>query len=542
MRTPNKNFKIKASTTKTTLSAHDREHKQWNRRSFLQALGLVGGGSIALGGASLSAASPSPLMAALNKAENDDRILVLIRLKGGNDGLNTIVPIYDYDTYANNRPTIKFAESSLYKLSDDFGIPQHMEPLQRMWGEGSFKIVHGVGYNEQNLSHFRSADIWASGEEIEFEDTGILGRFFENQFPDFLTQLPEIPPAIQIGSIGNLLFDGADTNYAFSVSNPDQLSQIAEDGTLHRMDNIPGCGFGEQLRFMRNAANTTFTYAGVINQAYEASTNSVEYSEGNLSAQMAIISRMIKGNLGTKIYLVTLDGFDTHANQANDHQSLMTEVADSVSKFYEDLDAAGMADKVLSMTFSEFGRRIFENGSNGTDHGAAAPAMLFGPAVEGNGFIGSHPDLSDPEGPGNLKASIDFRQLYATVLKEWLCLDTNLVNSIILEEDYEPLSLGFGCASLSTPEFALAPQFNHTATYQNRDTFLELNITQTQHVDIRLYDILGREIGSLKNSMLTPGTYKINIKETIKQPLHKGQYIYRIGAGRQFYSKSIMIQ
>lgn len=542
MKTPYKNFNYNTAQKKS-VSAHDQEHKHWNRRSFLQALGLVGGGSMLLAGSPISASRPSPLSAALSSAESEGRILVLIRLKGGNDGLNTIVPLYDYDTYASKRPTLRFNKSDLYNLSSDFAIPNYMKGLQSLWGEGKFKVVHGVGYNEQNLSHFRSSDIWASGEETEFEDTGVLGRYFENIYPDFITNLPEIPPAIQIGSIGNLIFDGDETNYAFSVSNPDQLEKIAESGTLHDVVNLPDCTYGEQLGFMRTAANTTFTYAGVINQAYENSTNAVEYGDGDLAGQLAIISRMIKGNLGTKIYLVTLDGFDTHADQKNDHQALMTDLADSISTFYEDLATAGLEEQVLSMTFSEFGRRIFENGSQGTDHGAAAPALLFGPAVNGNGFIGEHPDLEDPEGPGNLKAAIDFRQVYASVLKEWLCLDASLVDSVLLRGSFESLSLGFSCNTLSiSGNNTTYDPFVHVATYQQDRTFLEFTVAAAQHMDIKLYNIIGQEMGTLKNEMMTPGSYKIDIKKSISTTLMSGQYIYRIVTNTNRYSRSVLIK
>lgn len=533
---------LKKSISSMDLSDHDKEHKHWNRRSFLQALGLVGSGSMMLAGSSLAASKPSPLSVVLNTAENGDRVLVLIRLKGGNDGLNTIVPLYDYDTYASQRPSIRFDQNTLYKLSPDFGIPAHMQPLQSLWGEGKCKVVHGVGYQDQNLSHFRSSDIWASGEETDYVDTGVLGRYFENLYPDFLTNLPQNPPAIQIGSIGNLLFEGDETNYAFSVSNPDQLEKIAESGTLHDLINLPDCLYGEQLGFMRSSANTTFTYAGVIHEAYNRSANSVQYGEGNLANQLAIIARMIKGNLGTKIYMVTIDGFDTHANQKQDHENLMRDLSDSVQKFYEDLANTGMDDQVISMTFSEFGRRIFENGSGGTDHGAAATALLFGPALGDNGFIGNHPDLSDPEGPGNLRAGIDFRSIYATVLKEWLCLDPDFVDTVLLQGSYHSVSLGFSCNGLSVSENPVRKdQLTHIATYKNRKTYLELEIRNTHHLDIRLYDIMGKEIGILKNEVLTPGNYSIDIENTIKRQLSMGQYIYRIVTNRQKYSRSIMI-
>ena len=216
---------------------HSQEHKKWSRRSFIQALGLVGGGSILLGSKNVTASVPSPLISALSASESD-RVLVLIRLKGGNDGLNTIVPIYDYDRYANFRPTLKLEESSLYNLTPDFGLPSFMSDLQSLWGNGAMKVVHGVGYNDASLSHFSGSDIWASTDLNDSIQTGFLGRHYEDLYPDYLVNPPAIPPAIQIGSIGNLIFDGDDNNYAFSVANPDQLASIAESGTVHDLSLI----------------------------------------------------------------------------------------------------------------------------------------------------------------------------------------------------------------------------------------------------------------------------------------------------------------
>ena len=207
--------------------SHDQEHATWNRRSFIQALGLAGAGSIMLGGTNVSASAPSPLSVALSQSENDN-ILVIIRLKGGNDGLNTIVPLYDYDTYANLRPTIRHQENELLSLSPDFAIPSYMNALESVWGEGNMKVIHGVGYPDQSLSHFRSSDIWASTDAINDEQTGWWGRYFEDLYPDYLINPPEIPPAIQIGSIGNLIFEGTNSNYAFSVTDPEQLANLAQ--------------------------------------------------------------------------------------------------------------------------------------------------------------------------------------------------------------------------------------------------------------------------------------------------------------------------
>ena len=531
----------KSQQSKKEKKAHDHEHTQWSRRSFIQALGLAGGGSMILGGTAISATAPSPLAVAL--AENDnDNILVIIRLAGGNDGLNTIVPVYDYDTYANLRPTIRHQQSDLINLNGDFGIPNYMSDLESVWGEGSMKVIHGVGYPNQNLSHFTSTDIWASTADTYNEPTGWWGRYFEDLYPDYITTPPEIPPAIQIGSIGNLIFKGNNSNYAFSVANPEQLQNVAENGTLHDVLDIPDCIYGDKLLFMRATANTTFTYSSVINDAYMAANNNVEYGEGNLAEQLAMVARLIKGGLGSKVYMVTLGGFDTHADQIIRQQELLSDLSSTIKNFYDDLTSIGIQDKVLSMTISEFGRRPYENGSNGTDHGAASPLMLFGPALDGSGFIGNHPDLSTWDENDNLIPSNDFRSVYNTVLTDWFCLDPSIVNTILLNEPYENLNLGLSCETLSSSDFNNTKRIAHVATYQNNQTYIEIQLPSSAHVTIKLYDMLAKEIGTITNKLLQEGRHRFNIREKIQNRLSYGQYIYRISTGGQFYSNSVLIK
>ncbi len=522
-------------------AAHEKEHATWNRRSFIQALGLAGAGSIMVGHAAVTASQPSPLSVALANAENDN-ILVIIRLKGGNDGLNTIVPIYDYDNYANLRPTIKHNEANLINLNADFGVPNYMTEIESLWGDGKMKVVHGVGYDNQNLSHFTSSDIWASTQPNGFESTGWWGRYFEDLYPDYLISPPDTPPAVQIGSIGNLIFEGSDNNYAFSVANPDQLANVAENGTLHDVLDIPECVYGDKLLFMRSTANTTFVYSQVIHQAYLAANNSVEYGDGSLASQLAIVSRMIKGGLGTKVYMVTLDGFDNHANQVEDHQELLQDISKSMKDFYDDLASTGMDNEVLSMTISEFGRRPYENGSNGTDHGAASPVLLFGSGLQGNGFAGEHPNINVWDNNDNLIPSTDFRDIYSTILTDWFCLDPTVVDGILLNQTYENLDLGFSCNSLGISEFNNTSYLKHIPVYNGSQTSIEITMPATANVDIRLYDLMGKEIAVLANEILFAGKHKIDVKSKIKSRVSYGQYIYRISTGGQFYSKSIIIR
>ncbi|MBW2938479.1 DUF1501 domain-containing protein [Aureisphaera sp. CAU 1614] len=534
-------FQKKEKESKDERTVHDQEHLLWNRRSFIQALGLVGGGSMMLGSHTVSATKPSPLSVALAQSEND-HILVIIRLEGGNDGLNTIVPVYDYASYANLRPTIRHQQSDLLNLNADFAIPNYMNALESVWGDGNMKVVHGVGYPQQNLSHFRSTDIWASTADTYEEPTGWWGRYFEDLYPDYLINPPEIPPAVQIGNVGNLIFDGNNNNYAFTVANLEQLQNVAENGTLHDVVNIPDCVYGDKLLFMRATANTTFLYAETIHDAYTAASNNADYGEGDLGQQLSAVARLIKGGLGTKVYMVSLGSFDTHANQPERHQELLQDLSNSIKAFYEDLAVSGMDDKVLGMTISEFGRRPYENGSDGTDHGAASPVMLFGAGLNGSGFVGEHPDINEWDANDNLIPTNDFRDVYNSVLTNWFCLDPSVINTILLNQSYEILDLGIECETLSTNDFSNVNRFSHVPVYKNNTVYLELNVPSAGRGTIVLYDLVGREIGTIANKLFFEGRHSIDIKEALGKRLSFGQYIYRISIGGQHYSKSLMIK
>jgi len=558
-------FKNKVAKSHDSVASHNHEHQEWSRRSFLQALGIGCTGSILLGGSNVSASSISPLAIALNNSHNDN-ILILIRLSGGNDGLNTIVPTYDYDTYVNTRPNIYHKENSLIKLNDDFSIPDYMQRLESMWGDGQMKIVHGVGYDSQNLSHFKSSDIMATSQTNGgVLDKGWMGRYFNETNQDFLFNPPEKPLAIQIGSVGNLIFNYEDQQFAFLVSNPNQLEQIAENGTQFSLENLNvTCKSGQQQEFLRSLSNSTFKYSKVISDAYKAKVNTVEYDDNNISKQFSIIARLIKGNLGTKVYMVTLGGFDTHANQPERHAKLMGELSSAVANFYKDIKETGHDEKVLGMTFSEFGRRVNENGSNGTDHGAASPTMFFGTGLNGNGFVGNHPDLGDLDSHGNLKNSIDFRQLYASVLSQWLCIDEAVVSTAI-SGSYDSVGLGFSCRhsedptneeepvvieepkpdeNSETPELDVEEpkKFGHRAFNDAiHGPSIAIDIDKAMHVDIVLYTILGQRVGTIKNKFMAEGSHTIRVKDISSSEITPGEYIYRVSTMQGVSSKIIMI-
>ena len=525
------------------LKSHDRDHAHWDRRGFLRTLGMAGAGAISFGNSTLSVVE-SPL---LNQALSDaysDRILVLIRLKGGNDGLNTIVPLYDFDLYASKRPKIHIPQNKLIKLNDDFAMPNFMKNIDPLWKDGSMKVVHGVGYENQNLSHFKSSEIWATTNPESDISSGWMGRYFEGKYIDYMNNPPEKPLAIQIGGRGNMIFDGDLTTYSFSVSSPQRLKRVAENGTLFDNQDNGENLHGQQVSFLREASNTTFRYASVINQAYQNSKVFDSYANDNFDLQLSLVSRFIKGNLGTKVYMVSLGGFDTHANQPARHEVLMKRLTSAIQTFYNDLGDFGIADKVLSMTFSEFGRRVAENGSNGTDHGSAAPIMLFGPALNGSGFIGQHPSLRALDKKGNMANSIDFRAVYASVLSDWLCADAVDVSNSISGPKPELLGLGLGCdgsEKLPMSDDTLLPL--HAAVNQDQGVRLYMTLNKPSKVEINVFDVLGRRVGNTMSPDLNSGKHKISLVDAAARRLPPGQYFYKITVnGDKTYSKSFLVK
>ena len=525
------------------LKSHDSDHEHWDRRGFMRTLGMAGAGAISFGNSTLSIVE-SPLLNQTLSHAYSDRVLVLIRLKGGNDGLNTVVPLYDFDLYANKRPKIHIPQNKLIKLNDDFAIPNFMNNIEPLWKEGSMKVIHGVGYENQNLSHFKSSEIWATTTPESDITSGWMGRYYEGKYVDYLNNPPEKPLAIQIGGGGNMIFDGDLTAYSFSVSSPQRLKRVAENGTLYDNQNSGNNLHGQQVSFLREASNTTFRYASVINQAYEKSSAFDSYDNDNFNLQMSLVSRFIKGGLGTKVYMVSLGGFDTHANQPARHEDLMRRLTKAIQLFYSDLNDYGVADKVLSMTFSEFGRRVAENGSNGTDHGSAAPIMLFGPALNGSSFIGKHPNLRALDKLGNMASSIDFRAVYASVLTDWLCADAVDVGNAIIGAKPELLGLGLGCdgsEKLPITDDPILPL--HAAVNQDKGVSLYLTINEFSKVEINVFDVLGRKVRKTISSDLKSGKHNLSLVDFATQHLPSGHYFYKITVnGDNTYTKSFLVK
>lgn len=535
-----KKNRLKAPSAKYSDQHHDCEHEQWSRRSFLRNLGIVGSGLLMAGKVPLTAFAAGPLTMGLSES-NEDNILVMIRLQGGNDGLNTIIPIYDYGTYQSLRPGIAIAANSGIPLNDELMMHSSLQGLEGLWNNGQMKLINSVGYPDQNLSHFRSSDIWASASDANVEwDAGWLGRYFDEKYPNFVLDPPDIPPAIQIGGAGDMLFTGEmDTNYGINVATPQQLEYIAESGGLHDAEDVPPCLYGNQLSYLRTVTNNTFKYADIISTAYENGENAVDYS-GGLGRQLSTIARLIKGNLGTRLYVVTLNGFDTHANQLNQHSNLLLQLSLNINAFYNDLSAGGVDDKVLSFSFSEFGRRPAQNSSQGTDHGAAAPMFLFGTGLGNNGILGALPDLNDLDNNGNLKYDIDFRSVYASVLENWLCIEPGLVD-LVLGQSYQRLALGFDCSSVSTYSRPMVKDLQHQVRYDaDNRPYLFLDVHRAGQIKVEIFTAMGQSLGEIHNAYHYDDQTNISLaKFGIRA---NGYYFYKIHHAHRVYSGKFLMR
>jgi uncharacterized protein (DUF1501 family) len=521
--------------------AHQREHQLWSRRDFLSASGILGAGSMLLGNLPLRAFQPTPLMASLANGSND-RVLVLIRLNGGNDGLNTIIQ-RNNPYYYNLRPTIGIQESNLWALSNEYGMPLATNALQPLWEDGMMKTIFNVGYPQPNYSHFRSYDIVASGSEADVVvNTGWMGRFLDNEYAAFLETPPTVPPALQIGVQADLVFRADQANMALAVSSPQEFYQIAQTGQLYDVSTLGNTPRDIELAYVRQTANAAFRYAETIKIAYGNGKNNVDYPADNyLGEQLAIVAKLIKGNLGTRVFMVEIGGFDTHAEQLDYHLYLLKNLSDAVKAFYDDLafGNSGLEQKVLGMTFSEFGRTIYENASLGTDHGWGTPMLLFGGGI-GNGFTGQYQDLSNPDPYTDPSFSVDFRSVYATVLQNWLGNDPNLVNFVMGQQ--QPIINGLvpAIAPALGDNGKCALLGHNPNPLQPANIEIKFAMMQNGPVRLQILDKAGHVLRTLVNEFRPIGSYtfQFNPVEWFVPP---GIYQYRLQSGGQVFQREFKI-
>ncbi len=385
------------------------------------------------------------LQALAMPSANCDRILVVIQMNGGNDGLNMVVPLDRYTELNNARASILLPAASVLPLSGTTttGLHPAMTGLRNLFNDGKVNLVQGVSYPNPNFSHFQAQDIWfTASSTLPTPDTGWLGRQLDVSYPGFPTGYPNAsnpdPLAIQIGGALPLSLQGPNINMGYNAPNPGALVNVAT-GTP---GPAPANDYGTELTFLRLMKDQSNAYASRITTSYNAqATQSTMYpASGNtLADQLKIVARLIGGGLKTPVYIVNHpNSFDTHIDQVvagntttGWHADILSKLSVAITAFQDDITLMGKQTKVTGMTFSEFGRRVISNTSNGTDHGSGAPVIFFGAMLIG-GVTGTSPVLpTNPTGSTQVPLQYDFRQLYATVMQKWLCMTATESQTIL---------------------------------------------------------------------------------------------------------------
>jgi uncharacterized protein (DUF1501 family) len=394
------------------------------RRDFLRNTALASG-------AFMVPAFLKPLEALAMSGLTGYKNLVIIQLSGGNDGLNTIVP-YGNDIYYQKRNTIAIKQTDIIKLDDTLGLNPSLSALKEIYDQGWMSIINSVGYPNPDRSHFRSMDIWQTASDSnQFLTTGWIGRYLDSN-----CQINKNPyTAIEVDDTLSLTMKGAKMK-AIAVQDPYKLFQTTREPFFkdlvhdHNSENLNE----DNLGYLYKTMIETYSSADYIQNTSKTYKVTADYPATPFANQLKTVSKFINSGLQTRVYYVSLSGFDTHVGQQNQQGRQLKIYGDAVAAFIKDLKQTNKLDDTLVMTFSEFGRRVEQNASNGTDHGTANNIHIYGGKLKKAGIYNAAPDLATLDN-GDLKYQIDFRDVYATLLDKWL----NVNNSMVLNKNFAGL-------------------------------------------------------------------------------------------------------
>jgi uncharacterized protein (DUF1501 family) len=422
------------------------------RRQFIRKIG-AGSAGLTLGGIPVNLLASNPLIRQMAASSANDNVLIFIQMHGGNDGLNTLIPISQYTEYYNLRRNIAIrSEGTRSYIDVDPNVDDHvrvglhpdMMSFKEMYDEGKVAIIQNVGYPDMNLSHFRGRDVvFMGGDESGDHDynSGWMGRYLNNIYPGYPDAFPsegmKDPLGIELSGTLSLAFHREQgIPIGLNIGNPDQFYQLINSVGVDPPILFPNSHAGDELRYIMDFEKKSNQYAGRLKDVYNAGNNTLEYRKSypyasparsnNLASQLKLIARLLSGGVKTKIFLCRIGGFDTHGEQVLEgesseglHASLLYNMSTAVQDFYQDLANQGMDQKVMSITFTEFGRRAYSNDSYGTDHGTATPVFVFGTQLN-HGIYGENPGLGpDDLRNGNLVYNIDYRRIYTSIIQDW---------------------------------------------------------------------------------------------------------------------------
>ncbi|MEZ5016715.1 MAG: DUF1501 domain-containing protein [Flavipsychrobacter sp.] len=520
------------------------------RRDFLKMTQLAGMAYM-INGMPINTFASNPLLDLLGKQTSvNGRVLILIQLNGGNDGLNTVIPLDKYSELSNARSNILIPQNKVLSLANTTttGLHPAMTGVQDMYNNNLVNIVQGVSYPDPNFSHFRATDIWLTGSDSkQYLNSGWLGRYLEKDYAGFPTGYPNAsmpdPLAIQVGSSTSPALQGSNYNMGMAINNIDSFYNIV-NGTVTPAPNTPA---GHELTFVRYISQQTQTYTNVIAKAAQKATNkSTKYPVGDRFAeQLKIVARLIAGGLKTPIYVVNLGGFDTHSLQTDatdttigNHANLLESLSESIAAFFDDCKILDIEERVAAMTFSEFGRRIKSNASGGTDHGVAAPVMVFSHHVN-PGIIGSSPKL-----PGNasvfdnLEMQHDFREVYAAVLADWFQVSQQTMDDILLKNfKVQPVFKKVNNIEQTTIAGANDSLHQNYPNPFSRHTTIEFG-SEGGLTTIQLFDVNGRKVKTILQKQMERGKHQVTIN---RDNLPAGNYFYRLTNGKTNSTKKLVI-
>ncbi|GLU57388.1 DUF1501 domain-containing protein [Dyadobacter frigoris] len=352
------------------------------------------------------------------------KVLVVIQLSGGNDGLNTVIP-YRNDIYYRERPSLSINKSEVLTLNDEIGLNPALEAIRNLYDDGRVRILNNVGYPNPDRSHFRSMDIWHSASNADqYVNSGWLGRYLDSSCASCNVKahhMLEIDDTLILALKGEMANGLAmlDPGTLYRQTKRESVSKIAK--TAHTRDQDPG-----HIGYLYKTLADTASSADYLYEKANAKSISAEYPKGELGKNLKTVSELISSGIETTVYYVSFSGFDTHAGQRRQQDRLLTQYAEAVRAFINDLKKTGQLDRTMVLTFSEFGRRVKQNGSNGTDHGTANNVFLMGGPPRNSVIYNEAPALTDLNG-GDLKHSIDFRDIYASLLRDWLGADDKAI-------------------------------------------------------------------------------------------------------------------